>query len=162
LKQGDLNLEIIKELRIYLDLVKTYYIEIYNSEEIKKDKILEKYQLNQENLRSFNKLKESSFNNKLFDYVSEKDPLAEKVFIENNRIYSNVKPIYCDAENKSFIRAHLFSPNKRVFGKLYPTYWVNAIVIWIMSLILMITLYFDVLKKIIDGSELFGRRLSKE
>jgi hypothetical protein len=157
-----LNNEIIKELRIYLELIKTYYIEIYNSEEIKKDKILEKFQLNQENLKLFNSLKESSFNNKLYDYVSEKDPLAENVYVEDNRIYSNVKPIYRDAEYKSFVRAHLFSPTKRVFGKLYPTYWVNVFVIWIMSLFLTITLYFDVLRKIVDGSEIFSRRFSKE
>jgi ABC-type multidrug transport system ATPase subunit len=162
LKQGILNNEIIKELRIYLELIKTYYIEIYNSEEIKKDKILEKFQLNQENLKLFNSLKESSFNNKLYDYVSEKDPLAENVYIEDNRIYSNVKPIYRDAEYKSFVRAHLFSPTKRVFGKLYPTYWVNVFVIWIMSLFLTITLYYDVLRKIVDGSEIFSRRFSKE
>jgi len=152
IKKGDFNENISKELSAYLDLIKTFYIEIYNAEEIKKDKILEKYQLNPTDLKLFNKLKETTFNSKLNDYVSEKDPLSESVYIEKNRIYSNVKPIYRDAEYDSFIRAHLFSPTKRVFGNLYPTYWVNVCIIWLMSLFLMVTLYFDVLKKFIDSS----------
>ena len=158
LKRGEFNINISKELTVYLDLVKAYYIEIYNEEEGNKDKILEKYQLNPEDLKLFNRLKETTFNSKLYDYVSEKDPLAESVYIEKNRIYSNVKPIYRDAEYNSFVRAHLFSPTKRVFGKLYPTYWVNVCVIWLMSLLLMVTLYFDVLKKVIDSSERFSRK----
>lgn len=161
LKQGVFSAEIGKEVNSYLNLVKTYYIEIYNSEEIKKDAILGKYE-NPENFKLLDKLKETTFNNKLKEYVSEKDPLAENEFIENNRIYSNIEPIYRDAEHKSFIRAHLFAPTKRVFGKLYPTYWVNVSIIWLMSLMLMVTLYFDVLKKIIDSSEIFKRRFSNE
>jgi ABC-type multidrug transport system ATPase subunit len=162
LKKGILNLEIIKEIHAYLDLIKTYYIDIFNSQEIKRDNAVSKFQSSAEGIKLYDELQKTSFNEKLEQYVNEKDPLAESIYFENNRIYSNVKPIYRDAEYDSFIRAHLFSPTKRVFGKLYQTYWVNICVIWVMSLILAITLYFDVLKKIIDSSEIFTRRFSKD
>jgi len=36
-------------------------------------------------------------------------------------------------------------------GKLIPTYWFNLAVIWMMSITLMIMLYFEVFKKILDA-----------
>jgi hypothetical protein len=35
-------------------------------------------------------------------------------------------------------------------GSLIPTYWFNISVIWLMSLSLMVMLYFDVFKKVLD------------
>jgi hypothetical protein len=47
-------------------------------------------------------------------------------------------------------RAHFFAPRKNLFGTLIPTFWFNIGVIWVMSIIMMITLYFDVFKKVLD------------
>ena len=157
LKNGVFNIELCKELHTYLDLIKTHYINVFNAQELKRDEAVSKFQSSPEGIKLYGELKKNTFNEKLEQYVNEKDPLAESIYFENNRIYSNVKPIFRDAEHDSFIRAHLFSPTKRVFGKLYPTFWVNVFVIWIMSLILTISLYFDVLKKIVDSSEIFSR-----
>jgi hypothetical protein len=59
-------------------------------------------------------------------------------------------PIFLDPDN-NFGRAHFFAPQKKLFGNLYQTFWFNLCVIWSMSLFMMITLYFDLLKKLLDG-----------
>lgn len=46
-------------------------------------------------------------------------------------------------------RAHLYSPKKHFLGKYYDTFYFNLIVIWLMSIMLFISLYFDLLKSII-------------
>ena len=50
-------------------------------------------------------------------------------------------------------RAHFFAPRKNFLGHYFSTYWFNLCVIWVMSFVLIITLYFDVFKKVLD---LFG------
>jgi hypothetical protein len=40
-----------------------------------------------------------------------------------------------------------------VFGKFFPTIWVNVMVIWGMTLILYIMLYYRVLKRLLDFLE---------
>ncbi len=37
-----------------------------------------------------------------------------------------------------------------VFGRFYPTIWVNVVVIWFSSLLLYVILYFRLLKRLID------------
>jgi len=63
-----------------------------------------------------------------------------------------------DPYDKGFFEAHFYAPRKRLFGMYIGTFAANLIVIWGMCIILIITLYFDVLKKMLDGTEkLFGK-----
>jgi len=45
-----------------------------------------------------------------------------------------------------------------LFGTMISTFWFNIGVIWFMSITLMVTLYFDVMKKILD---FFGMLIDK-
>jgi hypothetical protein len=58
--------------------------------------------------------------------------------------------------------SHFFAPRKKIFGKYFDTFWVNLSVLWGMSLIMAITLYFDLLRKVIDGLGNFFSRFSKK
>jgi len=54
------------------------------------------------------------------------------------------------------VRAPFFASQKNVFGSMWETYFVNVLVIWFMTIVLAIALYFDVLKKMIEFR--FNRR----
>jgi hypothetical protein len=58
-----------------------------------------------------------------------------------------------DPEYK-LIKAHFYSPTKMVFGVKISTFIVNVIVLWVMTLLLYIALYFRLLKKLLDSGEL--------
>jgi hypothetical protein len=60
------------------------------------------------------------------------------------------------------VRAHFYAPRKNVFGKMIDTYWVNFGVIWFMTLILIFTLYFDALKKLLDFGEKLNFKIFKK
>ncbi len=47
-------------------------------------------------------------------------------------------------------RTHFFAPEKQFLGNYYDTMWFNVFVMWAMTIFLLFTLYFEVLKKIID------------
>jgi hypothetical protein len=79
-----------------------------------------------------------------------------KIIRDNGRLIQNYEPIFLYPENKTFsFRAHFFAPGKYVFGFQMDTLYFDLIVIWLMSILFYITLYYDVLKKTV---ELGGRR----
>ena len=51
-----------------------------------------------------------------------------------------------------FIKAHFYAPRKRIFGVYAGTLAVNTGVIWVMTAILYLLLYFRVLYRILDSS----------
>ncbi len=50
-------------------------------------------------------------------------------------------------------RAHFYAPVKKLFGKEIDTVWFNIIFIWFTSLIVYLTLMFDVFRRLMN---LFG------
>jgi hypothetical protein len=66
-------------------------------------------------------------------------------------------PIYRDPTNR-FIKAHFYAPRKMIFGTYFPTLWVNVLVIWFMTGMLYVLLYYRVLKNILDYFERISRK----
>ena len=96
-------------------------------------------------------------NESLSDLVTNRNT-PYRILDLNGAFVQKIDPIYLDPVDSDVGRAHFFAPRKKFFGKYYDTYWVNICVIWLMSIILAITLYFDVLKNLINGlGNIFGR-----
>jgi hypothetical protein len=58
-----------------------------------------------------------------------------------------------------FVKAHFYSPAKRIFGLSIDTYWVNVLVIWAVTVITYILLYFWLLRNILGyGEKVLSRR----
>jgi len=96
-------------------------------------------------------------NEALDQFATNKTDLTKLVEADGYLIQKS-DPIYLDPYDKGFFEAHFYAPRKRLFGMYIGTFAANLIVIWGMCIILIITLYFDVLKKMLDGTEkLFGK-----
>ena len=63
-----------------------------------------------------------------------------------------VHPIYSKPNPDKWInvQSKFYAPEKALFGQIISTYWVNVLVIWLMTILSMIVLYFNLLKKIVD------------
>ena len=83
----------------------------------------------------------------------------DKLIIDNDIIYQNDEAIYNLPNEVSFVQSHFYAPQKYMFGIKVDTYWSNLIVIWVIAFFTYIILYFDLLKRLIDGIQLlFNRR----
>jgi hypothetical protein len=69
-----------------------------------------------------------------------------------NKIIQKYKPGYMKATSK-YGRAQYFAPYKLIGNLPVDTYWFNIIVLWIVSLLLYITLYYNLLQKFITYFE---------
>jgi hypothetical protein len=82
-----------------------------------------------------------------------------KTIIYKGELVQKLDPVFMDSKYK-LIRAHFYAPEKQVFGMKVDTYVVNVIVLWVMTFFLYLTLYFRLLKKLLDsGEDIFGKKL---
>ena len=73
-------------------------------------------------------------------------PMAYETVDEIIRKY---EPGYMKATSR-YGRAHFFAPVKMVGNLEIKTYWFNLIVVWIVSILLYLALYYNLLRKLID------------
>jgi hypothetical protein len=149
-------------LRVYIDAAQAYYIERYNKANAKKDEFLSKYEAKPTTEHSLTELKNKYFNESLSDLV--RNVATKNKFIEfNNNIVQQVDPIYNEPNmlrSPVDYRTHFFAPDKPFLGQAYGTYYFNILVIWLMSLFLYFTLYFESLKKVLDFAGKWADKLA--
>lgn len=142
------------EIRKYLsNTLKNHYINVENAARKKHNELTMALikQLGNEGLVN---LKDRCENQNLIQLVkNENDISGEKCLEKGGRLIQQTDPIFQDPTGSKMGRAHFFAPRKNLFGSFYSTYTFNICVIWLMSLGLIVTLYFDVFKRVLDGIE---------
>jgi hypothetical protein len=142
--------EFSTKLETYFAAYKKFYQDAYNRAVAAKDAQVLKSE--KEGGYNLNDYKNRYFNESLSDLVknvSEKDRIIEY----EGELYQQINPIFLDPlpANALDYRAHFFAPRKNLFGTMVSTYLFNNLVIWFMTVILYVTLYFEVLRKLINS-----------
>ncbi len=138
----------------YVESLRKYYIDYYNFADGKKNELIEKLQKEDEN--SFIKLRNKYHNSSLEEFVINKNE-STKIVQFKGELIQKMDPIFLDPEY-SFIKAHFYSPTKRLFGAYIDTYVVNTAVLWIITFLLYVALYNRILKKLLDSGEDMARK----
>lgn len=133
----------------YLDILKRHYRKIYDENSKLKDQKVKNI-LEDKGKEYFKELMNNNTNESLENFVMNKTELS-KIVEKDNKLIQKKDPIYLDPYDVGFFNAHFYAPRKKLFGMYISTFSANLLVIWGMTLFLVITLYFDVLKFFIDG-----------
>jgi hypothetical protein len=149
--------EIITSALNYMELLRRFYVKKYNDANNLKDAYITK--LESEDKAGFQKLRNDYFNKSLEEFVTSKNE-TQKIIDYQGEIIQKLDPIYMDPKHK-FIKAHFYSPTKPVFRYRVDTFVINVLVIWAMTFVLYLMLYFRVLKKILSSGEKLFRKRAK-
>lgn len=92
------------------------------------------------------------FNESLSDLVRNKKT-TQRIIIEDGKLIQLSDPVFQDIQPTHILdyRTPFFASQKNLFGLKINTYLFNAIVIWLMSAFLYLTLYFELLKKFLKA-----------
>lgn len=145
---GSINDSEYKNLRTDFEKLKSHYVHSYNTANAKKDAIVKK--VTKADPEKLIALKNNYTNESLNDLVLNRNDF-ELIVESDNELVQRYHPVFMDAPRNSFIRSQFYVSRKSVFGQYFPTYFVNLVVIWIMTSLLTIALCFDALKKLLDG-----------
>ena len=146
-----LNDDVITETKNYLDKVNHYYIKLYNTANTLKDSYINDQQRTPALRDAFLDLKRKYYNDNLSEFVTNSNEVDRIVEYKGNLI-QKIDPIFQNPEH-TFIKAHFYAPSKRMFEFYIHTYWINLIIIWVMSIALFVVLYFRLFKRFLESFE---------
>ena len=153
-----LTQEVLSAARDHIEQIRQYNVKLYNVANERKDAMIESRM--REDREGYLRLKKQYFNNSLEEFVrnsNEKDRFVEF----RGRIVQKIDPVFLDPEYR-FVKAHFYAPRKQVFGHFIDTFWVNLSVLWAITLLLYVALYFRLLKKGLDSFDDISARLSRK
>jgi len=156
--ETNLTETLFANMRDYLENTKSYFNKLNNKASEAEDNLKEKMQQGADGKEKFLKLKRDYNNKQLQDFATNKDAIDRYIEYRDN-IYQKIDPIYLDPQQK-FLKAHFYAPRKQFFGIYYDTFWVNIIVLWAMTIIFYMILYYRLLKKFLDAMERVADRLN--
>ena len=145
-----------KNINIFLNYIKLQSIYTINKQ---REKI--QHTIDSLGIDNYKKLQSSYANDALTQIVTNRTEM-KKVIVANSEIFQNDTPIYNDPKGVSFFDTHYYAPYKYIFGFKFKTFYANLILLWAISIITYITLYFDLLKKLIIVSQRFWDILNKK
>lgn len=146
----------LDELSSYISKINKAYIRIYNRANDKRDQIIRSYQKSDSEKELFIQLKKDHYNDKLAEFVENSNEPV-RIIEFKGKLLQKIDPIYLDPES-NLIKAHFYAPQKKLFGVFYSTFWVNTLVIWLMSALFYLLLYFRGLKRLLDYLENFNNK----
>ncbi len=138
--------DISSALARHLSVLQNYYSRLFIAANTKKERFIEA------NIRvgkeKFERIKDEYFNESISDIV-RKVFEKNKILRDGDKLVQMVDPIYQIPEPKNALdfRTHFFAPEKHIFGKFYDTLWFNIAVVWFLTILLYIVLYYDLLRK---------------
>ena len=156
-----INTSVLESARDYIRKVNKVYIRVYNTASDARDKIIRTFQSNPEDKEHFIQLKRDNYNDRLAEFVENSNEPV-RIVEYKGQLIQKIDPIYLDPES-NFLKAHFYAPRKKFLRNYYETFWINALVIWLMSVAFFLLLYFRGLRKLLDALENFNQRyLSKK
>lgn len=143
---------VYKKASSFIDVLKQYYVQLFNRADQKREKMIYELTSTPEKEKAFNDFRDRYHNEAITDLVKNYGE-AHRIIEKDGRLIQKVYPVYKDPEPDHIadFDAQFYMPSKHFLGRNVDTFIFNLGVIWSMCLVLAIALYFDVLRRIIDG-----------
>jgi ABC transport system ATP-binding/permease protein len=162
LELSEFSAETYENTKHFLQVVKKVYIRRYNEAMKEKEKLIDLMANSPENRIIFERIKKENFNERIEDMVTRRSE-ALRITEGRDKLIQKIYPVFYEEENPDHpldFRTIFYASSKHFLGKRFDTLWFNMAMIWFMTFFLIITLYFDVLKWIIQLPEFL--RIKKE
>ena len=136
----------------YLENLKKFYVNRYNAADHKKEEVIMSLTNTPEKTALFNRFREAYHNEAITELVKNLTE-THRIIEKDGRLIQKIYPVYKDPDPDHIIDfdAQFYMPAKHFMREDIDTFYFNTAVIWSMTIVLAIALYFDILRKIIDG-----------
>jgi hypothetical protein len=166
-RNQDLTLErydstINQPLIEYLETLKKFYINRYNKADQEKEKKIEQMTNTPEKEKNFTSNKNAYQNEAITELV--RNTMEQNRIIETDgKFVQKIYPIYKDPDPDHMVdfNAQFYMPAKHFLNRNIDTFFFNLGVIWLMTFVLALSLYWEVLRRIIDQLSNISNPLEK-
>jgi ABC-type multidrug transport system ATPase subunit len=151
LQLGKYDSTLHAETLTFFEALKKFYNNRYTKADKHKDDMINRRTSSAKKEKEFEEARNSYQNEAITELVKNTSEL-NRIIENNGKLVQKIYPIYKDPDPEHLFDfdAQFYMPAKHFF-KPIDTIYFNLIVIWSMTLVLAIALYFEILLKIIDG-----------
>jgi len=138
----------------FLKKLRAFYASRYNKADRAKDKIIVERTDTPEDRAEFEAFKDRYRNEAIAEIVNNQNDI-HRIIESEGHLIQKIFPIYKNPDPSHLLdyRSQFYISKKHFLGRIFDTLNFNLGVIWLMSITLIITLYFDVLRKLINKIE---------
>ncbi len=152
LREERVTKEVIDQLRTYLNTMSAHYVKVFNKSVENREKLVYYFE-NQPGLNyKLNNFKNRYHNESLSDLVRNVNA-SDRIIEYEGKLLQTVDPVFNDPTTEAGMvdyRTHFFAPTKQLGGMLIDTYYFNIAVIWMMTTLLYLSLYYELFSRIIQ------------
>ncbi len=136
----------------YLESLKKFYVNRYNAADHKKEEVIMSLTNTPEKTALYNRFREAYHNEAITELVKNLTE-THRIIEKDGKLIQKIYPIYKDPDPDHAIDfdAQFYMPAKHFMRNDIDTFYFNTAVIWSMTIVLALALYFDILRKIIEG-----------
>lgn len=150
LEKYDSNL--YRSTREFTDVLKKFYINRYNKADQEKDRRIRSMTNTTEKEKEFEEYRNNYQNESIAELVKNTVE-TNRIIEKDGKLIQKIFPIYKDPDPEHIVDfdAQFYMPSKHFLNQNIDTLYFNLGVIWSMTLFLAITLYYEALRRIVDG-----------
>jgi ABC-type multidrug transport system ATPase subunit/uncharacterized tellurite resistance protein B-like protein len=136
----------------FLAQLNSFYIHRYNAADQKKEEKVKAMTDTPAKQKQFELLRQQYHNETVAELVKNMGE-TNRIIERDGKLIQKIFPVYKNPEPEHLVdfNAQFYMPAKHFLQSNVDTFYFNTGVIWAMTLILAIMLYFDVLRKVIKG-----------
>lgn len=140
------------ESTAFFETLKKFYNNRYTKADKRKDNKINRSTSTAEKEKEFEKERSSYQNEAITELVKNSDEF-NRVIEKDGKLVQKIYPIYKDPDPEHMVDfdAQFYMPAKHFLNRNIDTLYFNLGVIWSMTIVLAIALYFELLLKVIDG-----------
>ena len=144
-----LDLPTIKKAEEFLTALRRFYNNKFTRAKADESKITSRLKEQLENPDDLTKLRNHYHNETIEEMVKNKG--IDRIVEEDNRFIQKMYPVFMtpDTDGIFNFRTQFLVAFKPFFGVAIPTYAFNVLVMWVMTTVLFILLFYDVLGRLI-------------
>jgi len=135
----------------FLVTLKHYYLTKMNKASAEREGLIDSLTKTPAEIARFGAERKRYVNEAVMEAVENKNT-AERIVEYDGRLVQRIFPIYMDEHKPRHIfdfSSSFYQPTKHFLGRTFDTFYFNLCIICAMTVLLFVTLYFDVLPKII-------------
>lgn len=154
LNLADFNESVYTSTKTFLEALNRFYTNRFNKASDRKDKMIMALIKDDEGRKSFELLRNQNQNERIVQLVKN-EAETHRITEKDGKLIAKFYPIYLGADGPRSplnFRTQFYVPEKPFLGYYFDVFTFNLSIIWAMIIILIVTLYYDVLRKFIEFS----------
>ena len=148
-----------KETMTFLETLKKFYSKRHQRASEERDNIMVSMTNTEEKRKAFQEEK-NNYHNEAITEIVKNQAEPHRIVESSGELHQKIYPIYMKPQPDHYFdfRTEFYAPVKHFIGQYFDTFKFNMVVIWSMSLVLIFTLYFDLLRKFLKIFESIGKK----